>query len=49
VLPAVHARRSEEDDRVLDVLVLEAAQRLEILGEDPDRARLVALQELGSM
>src|SRR5262249_58502831 len=31
VLPAVHARGPEEHDGVLDVLLLEASQRLEVL------------------
>ena len=45
-LAAVDARRPEEHDRVLDLLVLEAAQRLEVLGQDADRPRLVALEKL---
>src|SRR6266850_7183292 len=45
-LAAVDPRRSEEDDRVLDFLLLESAQRLEVLREDPDRPRLGALEEL---
>jgi hypothetical protein len=45
-LPAVDAGRSEKDDRVLNLLILEAAQGLEVLGEDPNRARLRAFQEL---
>jgi hypothetical protein len=44
-LAASRACRSEEDDRVLDVLRAEAAERLEILGENPDRPRLLALEE----
>src|SRR4029079_14728077 len=43
---AVHPRRAEEHDRVLDVLGLEPPQRLEVFGEDPERARFVALEEL---
>ena len=41
VLAAVNPRRAEEDDRVLDVLRLEAPKRLEILGENPQRARFL--------
>ena len=47
VLAAVDARRAEEHDGVLDVLRLEAAQRLEILGEDPERARFFGFEKLG--
>ena len=43
---AVNPRRAEEDDGVLDVLRLEAAERLEILGQDPERARFFALEKL---
>ena len=39
-LAAVHARRTEEHDRVLDVLLPEPPERLEILGEDPERSRI---------
>src|SRR6185436_3121914 len=46
-LAAVDARRSEEHDRVLDALFLEAPQRFEILGENPDRARFRAFEKLG--
>src|SRR5207244_11726570 len=46
-LAAVDARRSEEDDGVLDLLILEAPQRLEVLREDPDRPGLGAVEELG--
>jgi len=45
-LAAVDARRAEEDDGVLNFLLLESAQRLEVLGENPDWARLGALEEL---
>ena len=45
-LAAVDAGRSEEHDRVLNLLILEAAQRLEILGEDANRPRLGAFEEL---
>src|SRR5690242_8441512 len=45
-LAAVHARGSEEDDGVLDVLLLQAAERLEVFRENADRARIVALEEL---
>ena len=45
-LAAVDPRRSEEDDGVLDLLLLESAQRLEVLGEDPDRPGLVAFEEV---
>ncbi len=47
VLAAVDARRAEEHDGVLDVLRLEAAQRLEVLGQDADRPGFFALEELG--
>src|SRR5215470_15629840 len=39
-LAAVDARRSEEHHRVLNLLFFEAAQRLEILRENPDRTCL---------
>ena len=45
-LAAVHARRSEEDDGVLDALFLEAPERLQVLGKHPDGAGLGALEEL---
>src|SRR5262249_35024821 len=45
-LAAVHARRAEEDDGILDFLLPESLQRLEVLGQDPDRSRLRALQKL---
>src|SRR5262249_23281458 len=45
-LAAADARRAEEDDRVLDFLLPESAQRLQVLGQDPDRSRLRALQKL---
>src|SRR5262249_3395057 len=37
--------RTEEDHRVADALAPEALQRREILGEDPDRARVGAVQK----
>src|SRR5262249_26272005 len=43
---AVDARRSEEDDGVLNLLILEAPQRLEVLRQDADRPGLGALEEL---
>src|SRR4029434_2731902 len=46
LLAAVDARGSEKNDSVLDALRLEAAQRLEVLGEDADRTRLVAVEEV---
>jgi hypothetical protein len=46
VHPAVDARRSEKDDGVLDVLGLEPTKGLQVLGEDADRARLVAFEKL---
>ena len=45
VLAAVNARRAEEHDGVLDVLRAEAAQRLEILGQDADRPGFFAVEE----
>src|SRR5687768_7331999 len=42
---AVNARRPEKDHGVLDVLRLEATERLEILGENAKRACLFALQK----
>ena len=44
-LAAVNARGAEEDNRVLDVLDLEAAPRLEVFGEDADWPRVLALEE----
>jgi hypothetical protein len=41
----VDAGRSEEHDRILDVLLPEAAERLEVLGQDPDRTCVRALEE----
>src|SRR5438132_1019179 len=40
------ARRSEKDDRVLDFLVLEAAERFEIFRQNPKGAALFALEKL---
>ncbi len=45
-LAAVDARRSEKDDRVLDLLFLEAAKRLEVFSEDTDRSCIVAVEKL---
>ena len=45
-LAAVDARRSEEDDRVLNLLVPEPPQRLEVLGENSNRPCFVALEKL---
>src|SRR5262245_51920955 len=45
-LAAVDARRTEEDDGVLDLLFPETPQRLEVLRQDADRARLLALEKL---
>jgi hypothetical protein len=42
----VDAGRAEQDHRVLDPLGSEALERLEVLGHDPERAALVALEEL---
>ena len=46
VLAAEDARRAEEDDRVLDVLRLESPQRLELLREDSDGPRFLAVEKL---
>src|SRR4030095_11241976 len=46
LLGAVNASGAEEDYRVLDVLRLESAQWLEILGEDTKRSRFFALEKL---
>ena len=40
-------RRSHEDDGVLDVMALEAIERLQVLREDPQSTRIPALQEAG--
>ena len=45
-LAAVDPRRSEEDDRVLDPLLLEPSERLEVLGENADRARFLAFEKI---
>ena len=42
---AVNARGPEKDHGVLDVLQLEAALRLQVLGEDADRTGILAFQE----
>ena len=47
VLAAVDTRRTEEDDRVLDVLRAEAAQRLQIFGEDAKGAGFFAFEKVG--
>ena len=39
-------RRAEEDDGVVDVLAAKTLQRLEVLGEDAQRTRVVAVEEL---
>src|SRR5262249_54809259 len=44
---AVDARGAEKDDGVLDVLRFQPPQRLQVLRDDPDRTRVVALQERG--
>ena len=44
---AVDARRPEEDDGVLDLLVGEPAARLEVFGEDADGAPFGALEKAG--
>ena len=45
-LAAVHARRSEEDDGVLDVLLAESSERAEVLGEDANRSGVGAFEKL---
>ncbi len=45
VLAAVDAGRAEEHDGVLDVLRLEPAQRLEVLGEDSQRPGFFAFEK----
>ena len=45
-LAAVDPRRPEKHHRVLNLLFLEAAQRLEVLGEDAERPGLGALEKL---
>src|ERR1019366_8453052 len=45
-LAAVHARRSEEDDGVLNFLLPEPAKWLEILGENADGPPLAAFEKL---
>jgi hypothetical protein len=44
-LAAVDPRGSKEHHGVLDVLRPEAAKRLEILGEDPERAGFFAVEK----
>ena len=44
---AADARRSEEHHRVANAFLPEAAMRLEVLGEDANRSRLVALEKIG--
>ena len=43
---AVDAGRSEEHDRVLNLLIREAAERFEIFGQDANRPRIGAFEEL---
>ena len=45
-LAAAGARGAEEDHGVLDVLRPEAPERLEVLGQDADRPRVIAREEL---
>ena len=45
-LAAVDAGRSEEHDRVLNLLIREAAERFEIFRQDANRPRIGALEEL---
>ena len=52
LLPAVDARRAEKDDGVLNIFLTESPQRVEILGENAERAsvgtvekRLVVVRE----
>src|SRR5262245_51484739 len=45
-LAAVDARRPEEHNSVLNPLLLEAAERFEIFGDDPDGARFLTVEEL---
>ena len=47
LLAAADPGRAEEHDRVLDVLRLEAAQRLQVLGHDADRPGFIALEKGG--
>jgi hypothetical protein len=42
----VDARRTEKDDGVLNLLIAKPPERLEILRDDPDRPRLIALEKL---
>ena len=45
-LAAVDACRPEKHDRVLDLLAFETAERFEVLGQEADRTRLVAVKKL---
>src|SRR5437762_744774 len=45
-LAAIHARRTEKDDRVLNLLFLEATERLEIFSDDADGTGVVAVEKL---
>ena len=45
-LARVDARRPEEHDGVLNLLVLEAPERLEVLGQNPDRPPFRAFEKL---
>src|SRR6266498_3430185 len=46
MLAAMDARRSKEHHRVLDVLCLEAAKRLEIFGQNPQWSRFFTIEKL---
>src|SRR5205823_5332940 len=45
-LAAVHASRAKEDDGVLNLLLLEATERLEIFSDDADGTGVVAVEKL---
>src|SRR5947209_18032457 len=45
-LAAVHASRAKEDDGVLNLLLLEATERLEILSDDADGTGVVAVEKV---
>ena len=45
-IAGIDARRPEKDHRVLDLLSAEAFERLEILGENPDGPRLIAVEKV---
>jgi hypothetical protein len=42
---AVDSRRPEEDHRVLDLLLLEAAERLEVLGQNANGTCVTAFEK----